>query len=256
MTDDEYFNNTAMSQSKIKILLESPRLFYFKHILNIDMDDKHSASMQFGNCLDLALTEPDKYKELKIKNTKTTSLQGYITKEWQIKIDKMINELDNYIFEDDYFNGVTYKKIIQSCTMQDKLFYNYNDIDWKAKFDLLSIQNKLIIDIKSTRSITEKDFIKDFYKFGYHIQAGSYSIAFNEVYKKGYPVIYYIGISTVTGEIFVLQCTEDIIQYGIHKINKGCELYKYYNNNNLWLKQNNIVKLQLPEWLKKGNINE
>lgn len=243
-----YFDRPEMSQSKMKVLLENPRIFYLEYILGQKIQEK-STSMTFGTCLDLALTDIDKYNALKVKNTKTTTVEGFITQNWKAKIDTYITELHNYVFENDYFGYHDFKTIIAACKKQEEIYYTYNDIAWKMKPDFLNVLQGFFIDLKSTRATNYDDFVRDFVKFGYYNQAASYSNGIKIKYNLDYiPQSYYIAISTVTGEIFALQCSQRLLELGMMEIDRGCTIYKDNLISNAWAKNKTVQILDLPVW--------
>lgn len=248
MTEAEYHSHPAMSQSKLKLLLENPRQFYLEHVLFIKQD-KPTPSKNLGTCLDLALTDPEAYAKLEVKNTKTTSVEGYITENWKRQIDIWMESLNNYKMEDSFFGGLTFGEITATCTTQDMIFYQYRDIEWRMKTDYLNRKAGFFIDLKSTKAVTRKEFIDDFFKFGYHIQVASYAngikIADNLPYL---PRAYYVAISTKTGEVFAFECSDQILQLGMLEIDRGCEIYKQNLNTNDWAKDQPLSVLTAPEW--------
>lgn len=254
----DYFDNPRMSQSKMKDLLISPRYYYLKHIAKVIVDEERSNSLQLGTCIDLALTDVEAYNNLKIKNTKTTNVEGYITAHWKEQIDKWRENLYNYTFEDDYFGSYNFKIITKQCTLQEELYYNYNNIKWKAKLDYLSKDKNFFIDLKSTRRTTFEDFLKDFYNFGYYFQASSYAIAIKKTFNLNYyPTAYYVAISTVTGEVFAIRVSNEAIYIGIKEIDYGCKLYNDNIITQNWAKNQKVVEIGLPVWLqaKINNYN-
>ena len=243
-----YFDRPEMSQSKLKVLLENPRIFYLEYVLGQRIQEK-TTSMNFGTCLDLALTDIDKYNALEVKNTKTTKVEEFITKDWKTKIDYYITELHNYKFDDGFFEGHNFKTIITTCKKQEEIYYTYNDIAWKMKPDFLHVNNEFFIDLKSTKTTNYDDFVKDFVKYGYHIQASSYANGIKIKYKLDYtPLVYYIAISTVTGEIFALQCSQRLLELGMMEIDRGCTIYKENLISGDWGKNKKCQILDLPVW--------
>lgn len=253
-----YHDRPEMSQSKMKVLLDSPRLYYLKYILKEQIDsDKPSPSKQFGNCLDAALTEPELYATFKIKDSATTQITNCTTIEWNKKIQKMIVDLDDYCIDDDFFGGYCFRIIKQSCKNQVETYYNYYDIDWRMKTDYESINDDFpfFIDIKSTRATTYDDFIKDFYKFRYYLQAASYSQGLKTKHNLNrLPPAYYIAISSITGEIFAIRCSDEIIQLGLIELEYGCGLYHHMMKNEGWCKNQKIKTLYAPQWMQNKII--
>ena len=251
----DYFDHPAMSQSKMKVLLENPRIFYLKYITK-EIDDKPTVSKNLGNCLDLALTEPEKYADLKVKDTKTTAIEGFITKDWKTKIDIWMNSLNNYKFENDFFDGLEFGKIVKSCQKQFEAYYTYQNIEWKMKADYANIKNGFFIDVKSTKATSYEEFIKDFINYGYHIQAASYALGLQISHNLSVlPTAYYIAVSTVTGEVFAVECSDSLIELGIKEINRGCQIYKTNLETNDWSKNKKMQVLNLPAWKEQQIIN-
>ena len=255
MNDLEYHAHPAMSQSKMKVLLECPRQFYIEYILGKKIDTP-TPSKALGNCLDLALTEPDKYNQLIVKHTKTTSVEGYITENWKSQINDWIGNLYRYKFDDNFFSGATFKDIINTCTTQDKIFYKYKNIDWRLKTDFLNVENGFFIDLKSTKCKTYDEFIKDFINYKYYLQASSYAVGIKEKYNLDYlPKAYYIAVSTITGEIFALKCSDKMISLAMIELERGCKIYKQNLQTNEWAKNMSVSELDMPLWLETKIIN-
>ena len=251
MTEAEYHAHPAMSQTKMKLLLENPRQFYIEHILGHRIE-KPTPSKNLGTCLDLALTDRAAYKALQVKKTKTTSVEGFITENWQMHIDAWIDNLSDYKMNDDFFGGLTFGEIAKTCTTQDMIFYKYQGINWRMKTDYLNIKSGFFIDLKSTKATSFDEFIRDFIKFGYHIQAASYATGIQIAHELDYlPRAYYVAISTVTGEVFVVECSDQLLHLGSMEINRGCEIYKRNLITNDWAKDKPPVKLVLPEWKER-----
>ncbi|TXI93627.1 MAG: hypothetical protein E6Q33_02630 [Neisseriales bacterium] len=248
MTEAEYHSHPAMSQSKLKLLLENPRQFYLEHVLFIKQD-KPTPSKNLGTCLDLALTDPEAYAKLEVKNTKTTSVEGYITENWKRQIDIWMESLNNYKMEDSFFGGLTFGEITATCTKQDMIFYSYAGIDWRMKTDYLNRKAGFFIDLKSTKAVTRDEFIKDCFNYDYHIQAASYANGIKIADKLSYlPRAYYVAVSTKTGEIFAFECSDQVIQLGMLEIERGCEIYKRNLETNDWARDKPLSILTAPEW--------
>lgn len=251
MTETEYHAHPAMSQTKMKLLLEKPRQFYIEHILGHRIE-KPTTSKTLGTCLDLALTDRTAYEALQVKKTKTTSVEGFITENWKMHIDAWIDNLNDYKMEDDFFGGLTFGEIAKTCSLQDMIFYKYRGIDWRMKTDYLNAEAGFFIDLKSTKAESREEFIRDFVKYGYHIQAASYAKGIQIAYKLDYlPRAYYVAISKITGEVFAVECSDQLLHLGTLEINRGCEIYKQNLITNDWAKDKPLTKLVMPEWKER-----
>jgi hypothetical protein len=254
LTEAEYHAHPAMSQTKMKLLLENPRVFYMTYITKELEKEKGTIAKNFGTALDLAITEPDKYAKLLVKNCKNTEIPGYITVEWKRKIDKWVKDLQDYFVD---ALGVTFGDIVnaQEVTMQDMIFYNYKGIEWRMKTDILSVTHRFFIDIKKTKCKTKRDFINDFFKYGYHIQAASYVNGIKIKYGLDYFDAYYFGICDTTGEVFGLHVSNRLLAFGMMEIDRGCDLYNHNLQTNEWSKNEGITELNAPQWVENLIIN-
>ena len=248
----DYYAHPAMSQSKMKTLLKSPRQYYLKYIAKvIDDDDEHTAPMQLGNCLDWALTEPEKYEALTIKDTKTTKQKDCITIDWKLKIEKWRESLFNYQFTDGFFDGIDFRTIIKVCDTQAELLYTYNDIEWKARTDFIAKDKSFIIDLKSTSATSQEEFEKQAGNLQYYLQSAGYPLAAKICYNLAFlPHFYFLAISTVTGEVFSYYCGEQVQELGMLEIDRGCRLYHHNIATGDWIKDMPTKQLILPQWLE------
>lgn len=260
MGQPNYFDHPAMSQSKMKILLESPRKFYLQFIEKSFVDEP-TKSKQLGTCIDLAMTDPEEYAKLIVKDCKTTEIPGHITVAWKKSIDKWMENLNSYKLNNEFFDGLTLGEVIANCSKQLELYYDYRGIGWKCKLDFAYVGDKrgFLIDLKSTRATTYNEFIRDFFKFNYHLQAGSYSNAMKIYYKLAeYPLVLYVAVSTITGEVFALECSDELIECGLILLDRGCDLYLDNMTSQKWANDSDINVLYPPEWLMKSinNLSE
>lgn len=250
MTEQEYHNHPAMSYSKLKILLECPRSFYNQYILKLEEKQENTVAMQFGTCLDLALTDPSAYDLLEVKQTKTTTLANSITEEWKIKIAKLVESINSYEMG-IFFNNLTFKDVVKHATCQDMIFYNYLGLDWRMKTDYLAKNYTWFIDLKSTKAKSREEFIKDFANYGYHIQAGSYANGIKLAKSLSFmPRAFYIAISTTTGAIFAGEISEETMALGLMEVNRGTSLYESNLLTQEWAKNEPMSEFNLPDWKK------
>lgn len=251
-----YHDRPEMSQSKMKVLLDSPRMFYRQYILKDKIDNK-TKSKQFGTCLDLALTEPEIYATFIVKNCKETTVPNCTTKVWDLQIKQIIQDLNNYRINDTFFEGAFVNTIISSCKKQVETYYEYHDIDWRMKtdYECINDESSFFIDIKSTCATTYDEFIKDFFKYKYYLQAASYSQGLKIKHNLNiFPLAYFIGISTTTGEIFAIRCSDELIDLGLQEIEHGCKLYHYMLKTGEWCKNADLKILDAPYWIRNEII--
>jgi hypothetical protein len=62
------------------------------------------------------------------------------------------------------------------------------------------------------------------------------------------PLVYFIAISKLTGEIFALQCSSRLLELGMMEIERGCIVYKENLISGDWAKNKKVQILDLPMW--------
>lgn len=265
MNELDYHNHPALSQSKLKLLAESPRKFYHRYILKLPQTEtEHSASKQLGTCWDVALTEPKQYQALIVKDGKTTTVKNAITTAWKQQIDNGIANLNAYELTlpefakgDKYF---TFGEIAKRCEKQNILFWNdpKTGIACRGKPDFTFYKNgvSFMVDLKTTKAVTFDEFYRDFIKFGYYLQAAMYCTG-ERINRKlnYYPAFYFIAVSTITGEIFCIKVSDQMLTMGLIEMDGLIALYQYCESTNDWAKNKPPVIADLPDWKTKQIIN-
>lgn len=264
MTKDEYHAHPAQSYSKLKVLIDNPRQYYNRYILNLAEDTK-TPSKNLGTCLDLALTDFDVYQSLQIKNTKTTSVDGFITAGWKSQVDVWMNDLYSYQMELPEFQRsdgsyLTLKQIFDKCTKQEMIFWDdpKTGEPMRAMLDFTFYQNGTCfwLDLKSTKAETFEKFMRDFEDYHYYLQVGTYSTALQIKYSLDYyPPAYYVAVSTTTGEIWVVKASDQMLTYGCIEMDTALGLLQHYRNTDSWCKNKPPIIAELSTWRTKKIID-
>jgi exodeoxyribonuclease VIII len=191
LTIEQYHNGPGISRSGIEAFKKSP-LHYWHEYLNPDKEPEDKPeiitkqnALEFGNALHSYILEPQEFdkrymvfekgdgrtKEGKAANELAKSLQNgrqlLCTKAFKQILD-MERSLNNHPTAKNLISGGVYEK---------SLFWIDSDtgILCKARPDIWL--SNMIGDLKTTRSAAYKDFQRDIYGYGYHIQAGMISEA-------------------------------------------------------------------------------
>lgn len=131
--------------------------------------------------------------------------------------------------------------------------FDLDGISMKARLDLVSEKDNVIIDLKTTRDASPKDFTADIINMNYDVQMLHYAHAAMSVKTGGMPNIYVIALETTSGEIALYNITN--IVFSNYTQAKYAESIKTY----LTVKEmkerpvkysKNIVSLELPYWVK------
>jgi hypothetical protein len=214
--DENYygdFGKQFLSNSDIKTLLTNP--------LALGQQSKPSPAFLVGGYFHTAILEPDKLKKYKVIESSTRNTKAY--KEMsggelcllQKEVDQ-IELMKNKILENDVCRGlingidVEYEKP-GLAELEGAL--------WKGKADIINHDEKLIIDLKTTKDINAFKWSAN--RFNYDSQAYIYSKLF------GYEFVF-IVIDKETHQIAVIDCSPDFYASGKDKVERAVEAYDLF----------------------------
>ena len=214
--DENYygdFGKQFLSNSDIKTLLTNP--------LALGQQSKPSPAFLVGGYFHTAILEPDKLKKYKVIQSSTRNTKQY--KEMsggelcllQHEVDQ-IELMKNKILENDVCRGlingidVEYEKP-GLAELEGAL--------WKGKADIVNHDEKLIIDLKTTKDINAFKWSAN--RFNYDSQAYIYSKLF------GYEFVF-IAIDKETHQIAVMDCSPEFYQSGKDKVERAVEAYDLF----------------------------
>ena len=214
--DENYygdFGKQFLSNSYIKTLLTNP--------LALGQQSKPSPAFLVGGYFHTAILEPDKLKKYKVIKSSTRNTKAY--KEMsggelcllQHEVDQ-IELMKNKILENDVCRGlingidVEYEKP-GLAELEGAL--------WKGKADIVNHDEKLIIDLKTTKDINAFKWSAN--RFNYDSQAYIYSKLF------GYEFVF-IVIDKETHQIAVIDCSPEFYQSGKDKVERAVEAYDLF----------------------------
>ena len=214
--DENYygdFGKQFLSNSDIKTLLTNP--------LALGQQSKPSPAFLVGGYFHTAILEPDKLKKYKVIESSTRNTKAY--KEMsggelcllQHEVDQ-IELMKNKILENDVCRGlingidVEYEKP-GLAELEGAL--------WKGKADIVNHDEKLIIDLKTTKDINAFKWSAN--RFNYDSQAYIYSKLF------GYEFVF-IVIDKETHQIAVIDCSPEFYESGKNKVERAVEAYDLF----------------------------
>lgn len=264
---NDYFNNPAMSQSKLKDLKKSPKHFWAKHLSPNKIDQTPTEAMMFGTAVHTCLFEHAKFKTDYIiipkfdKRTKDGKA-GY-----NLFIDSHTNK--NFIEESDYIAANQIRLAVLNKKTSSILFGKkgltehelyWTDeatgIDCKAKADYFiepcsEFPNGIIIDLKTTINASVGEFTNSIYKFGYYNQMAHYCTAVKQIYKTAdYPMFIFIPVEKEPPyECTFLMGDIDMLDAGLKENKRLLALYKQCLETNNWYGyEDRIQSIALPAW--------
>ena len=214
--DENYygeFGKQFLSNSDIKTLLTNP--------LALGMQSKPSPAFLVGGYFHTAILEPDKLKKYKVIESSTRNTKAY--KEMsggelcllQHEVDQ-IELMTQKILENDVCRG-----LIKGIDVEYEKpgLAELEGALWKGKADIVNHDEKLIIDLKTTKDINAFKWSAN--RFNYDSQAYIYSKLF------GYEFVF-IVIDKETHQIAVMDCSPDFYSSGADKVKRAVEAYDLF----------------------------
>jgi hypothetical protein len=215
-SDENYygdFGKQFLSNSDIKTLLTNP--------LALGMQSKPSPAFLVGGYFHTAILEPDKLKKYKVIESSTRNTKHY--KEMsggelcllQKEVDQ-IELMTQKILENDVCRG-----LIRGIDVEYEKpgLAELEGALWKGKADIVNHDEKLIIDLKTTKDINAFKWSAN--RFNYDSQAYIYSKLF------GYEFVF-IVIDKETHQIAVMDCSPDFYSSGADKVKRAVEAYDLF----------------------------
>ena len=214
--DEHYygdFGKQYLSNSDIKTLLNNP--------LALGEQSKPSPAFLVGGYFHTAILEPNKLKKYKVIESSTRNTKAY--KEMsggelcllQHEVDK-IELMTERIMENDICRG-----LIRGIDVEYEKpgIAELEGQTWKGKADIVNHDEKLIIDLKTTKDINS--FKRSAYRWNYDSQAYIYSKLF------GYEFVF-IAIDKESHQIAVMDCSPEFYESGKDKVKRAVEAYDLF----------------------------
>ena len=217
LEDDEHyygeFGKKYLSNSDIGKLLLNP--------MSLHKSFDKTVPLVVGGYFHTAILEPDKLKKYKIIKSSTRNTKTYKeTSGGEIcllehEVD-MIESMTDRILSSDICRG-----LIRDPKNKYEVpgIANIEGRMWKGKADIINVNEKLIVDLKTTN---------DIHKFEYSAKRYNYdSQAY--IYKKifGYDFLFLV-IDKNTNQIGVYDCSDQFYRSGLDKVQKAVEAYELF----------------------------
>ena len=214
--DEHYygdFGKQFRSNSDIRTLLNNP--------LALGQQSKPSPAFLVGGYFHTAILEPNKLKKYKVIESSTRNTKAY--KEMsggelcllQKEVDQ-IELMTQKIMENDVCRG-----LIKGIDVEYEKpgIAELEGVMWKGKADIVNHDEKLIIDLKTTKDINSFKWSAN--RFNYDSQAYIYSTIF------GYEFCFVV-IDKETHQIAVMDCSPQFYESGKDKVKRAVEAYDLF----------------------------
>lgn len=262
-----YFDNPAMSQSKLKDLKHSPRHFWNKHINPNRTATLGTEAMFFGKAVHACLFE----RQFFINNYVVEPEVDKRTKDGKVAFaefmanigDKIvISAQDMYVVKrirDALLNKKTFNALFNNGLCEHELYWTDTQagIACKAKIDYFiepcsQYPNGLIIDLKTTMEASPYAFARSIQKYGYHNQMAFYCKAVKDYYKTSdYPSFIFIPVEKYPPyECNFFMGDTVMLQIGLEENAQLLRLYAFCAELDVWHGYaDKIQDIGLPNWM-------
>lgn len=205
--DNEFLQKRPLSKSSLMAFAKSPK----HYIQYIEEKKKDTKAMRKGSILDIKLLTPKEFEKKvvivdKIPGQDTKGYQDFInsfkeqkvlptTKDELERIDKAIESMRSTPEVNMYLEGMKRTQIeLKWHNKKNNLpLIGYADFESDIGGELF------LVDLKKTKDADPDVFVRDIYKYGYHLQAAAYLDAYH---KRHFKFPYFINICVELHEPF------------------------------------------------------
>lgn len=229
MYDDEfyygYLGQHALSSSALKKLLASPN----EYIRSLEEDITDSQPLRDGKLFHWCVLEPKKFAELNVVDVASKNTKAYREMRdalGEVFIRREIDQAEG--LAKVMKNNAVALDMLKDADYEVPVIDEIDGIPFRGKADI--IKGTRIIDIKTTADMTGFHYAA--HKFGYDLQAYLYLQLFPQADQ-----FTFLVIDKKTQDIGVFECSEEFLESGREKLEKGIENYKFFFQGEIDLAQ-------------------
>jgi len=257
-----YHASVGLSSSGIRLLLKSPKKYWFKYISGLSVDDKSSDDQVFGNAVHTAILEPGAFDSRYFVTEKITR-SG---KKWQ---DILAAAGGKYVLFDTDYSAIQsilrsisevsiVKQLIGNGNVEQSLYWNEQETGSLCKTRPDFFNEQCVIEIKTTRDASKSEFAKSIHNYGYHVQAAMQLDGIKSLTGSAPPYFMFIAIEKevpfVTSAYLL---SERDIEQGRRLYKKALVTYQDCINRNYWPGYGDqLEEISLPVWAIDEDLRE
>ncbi len=277
LTDEQYRAIDAVNQSQLKLFQKSAKAVYESKEF-----PKHSSAFKLGQAADLLLFNPERFSEEFVEYSGSAKADGEWTTErrgkgWAEFKEFAEREGKQILTEAELDEA---QNIAKACHQHEIAAGLLSDgrahtvVIWrdehtgllcKAQLDYLQhleSEDHMIVDVKTTRSITPRAWAADSFKYGYHVQAAFYLDGlFDQLYggfnSTDLPHIGFTDIAVEKGsprpEVVCYEVPPQLIYYGRQQYRGWLEEYAACKESGVWpgIADRMTMQTKPPEWIRE-----
>jgi hypothetical protein len=158
--------------------------------------------------------------------------------------------------------------IMKNAILEEKIIFNYNvtdeiSIECSAIPDIVNLEKKVIIDLKTCQCASKNKFQKDCANLDYHLQSAMYIQACKEKYGDGDWTFMFLAVENTQPYLFqFFECDEQFVSIGKNDVEmllllwNDCLVNGFNRGYEVFCQDKmKIEKLSLPAWKTFENIN-
>lgn len=228
MYEDSFYygelSKLALSSSALKLLLESPKKYYYvtKYGNNLD-----TQGIRDGRLLHTLVLEPDKFEKFHFVDVQSKNTKKYkeAKEQYGMVYTKKERE-DAERLADALLRNDIAIDLLKDTEFEVPAINNVFGFPFRGKADILSSNS--ICDIKTTTDI--RAFKYSALRYGYDVQAYLYCQLFN----KNYFDFKFLVLDKGSLDIGVFECSEEFYLKGEEKVKFAVDRYKEYFEGKDW----------------------
>ena len=235
MMDDDfyygYLGKQALSSSSLKTILKSPKVY----IRQLEEGQVETQPLRDGKMFHWSLLEVDKFEAIEIVDVKSRNTnkfsfavaealqEGRSAEIYTIKEKEMAETL-----RDELLKNHEASAYLQDAEFEVPAISMIDGVPFRGKADIL--KGDKIVDLKTTSDIAK--FKWSARNFGYDLQAYLYLQLFPEA--KSFE---FVVIDKKTMEIGIYTCSEEFLESGKEKLERGIKTYKDFFEGDMDVEQ-------------------
>jgi PDDEXK-like domain of unknown function (DUF3799) len=241
ISNDEYHNSYGISRSGLMLFKRSPLHYADRYIKGNQKKD--TKSIYLGKAVHKYVLEPDKFTDEYFLAEKVDgrTAEGKKRKQ-QILLEakgKEIIQQDDFDLIESISNAIlnhdTASLFLKGAQVEKSIFWRdcTTNVMVKCRPDIL-LQN-VIADIKTTDDASLREFTKDVFKYGYHIQAAMMQDGIYHIIGKKIKTFVFIAIEKSSPyAVAIYDINKDIIEAGQNEYKELLKQFSEHEETQNW----------------------
>lgn len=239
----EYHKHKAISRSGLMLLRRSPLHYWDKYIREDNLAIEETRDMIIGNAVHCHALENDQFDDRYLVIPKVDKRTKAGKEEWERITELSLTKQTLYEEEFETIleiskaieNNKTALELISNALYEKSIFWTDPDtgVACKCRPDIL--HNNIVVDLKTAKDASPREFQKAIYNYGYHIQAAMIKEGLKIACNKDITEFVYIVIEKnrpYALGIYLLD--EQALQEGRKEFKKYLSVFKNCLNSNEW----------------------